>query len=71
VFVNSRPVSLDAGRSVLDAVRAADPGWADAVKAGFAFVTDGVGRRIEAGEPIVAGTILRVIKTAGERDTGT
>lgn len=64
VFVNSQGVTVAPGHLVLDAVRAADPGLAAEIEAGSAYVTDGVGRRIAATDPVGPGTIVRVVRSA-------
>src|SRR5207249_349552 len=48
VFVNERPVSVTPGASVRDAVEVLDRELADLVGRGVAYVTDGVGRPVDA-----------------------
>ena len=48
VFVNERPVEVARGATVRDAVAALDSSLADLVAAATAYVTDGVGRTIDA-----------------------
>jgi adenosine deaminase len=65
VFVNERPVDVARGAAVRDAVRAHDRALAELLDAGDAYVTDAVGRRLEAGAPVgEAGAVLRVVVTA-------
>lgn len=65
VFVNEKPVDVARGASVRDAVAAFDRGLADLLVTEAAYVTDGVGRRVDAGDPVrEAGTVLRVVVTA-------
>jgi adenosine deaminase len=65
VFVNEKPVAVPRGASVRDAVAALDRGLADLLAGEAAYVTDGVGRRIDAGDPVgESGTVLRVVVTA-------
>src|SRR5881296_1442787 len=65
VFVNERPVSVARGAKVRDAVEALDHALAELVGRGAAYVTDGVGRPVDAADPIgEGGAILRVIVTA-------
>lgn len=67
VFVDGRCVYLEAGATVLDAVRAADPAQADAVAGGTRLITDSRGLPCEPTAPAYAGCILRVV-TARARD---
>lgn len=65
VFVNERPVEVARGAAVRDAVRAHDRALADLLEGGDAYVTDAVGRRVDAGDPVgEAGAVLRVVVTA-------
>ena len=63
VYVNERPVDVAPGSSAVAAVRAADAELGAAGTAGAAYLTDGRGIRIEPDAPIVAGTILRVVRS--------
>lgn len=63
VFVNERRVELPASAAVKDAVAALEPSWLEAVVAGRGYVTDAVGRPVDLGDPIEAGSILRVLLT--------
>jgi adenosine deaminase len=65
VFVNERPVSVARGASVRDAVAALDRGLADLLAGGAAYVTDGVGRPVDAGDAVgEGGAIFRVVVSA-------
>lgn len=65
VFVNERPVEVARGATVRDAVAAFDPSLADLVSGESAYVTDGVGRTIDAADPVgESGAVLRVVVTA-------
>src|SRR5213083_2780495 len=65
VFVNERPVSVARGAKVRDAVEALDHALAELVGRGAAYVTDGVGRPVDAGDPVgEGGAIFRVVVTA-------
>lgn len=65
VFVNERPVDVARGASVRDAVAAHDRALGDLLATDAAYVTDGVGRRLDASDPVgEAGTVLRVVVTA-------
>ena len=66
VFVNERPVEVARGATVRDAVAALDRSLADMLSAdgGGAYVTDGVGRAVDAADPVgEAGAVLRVVVT--------
>jgi adenosine deaminase len=66
VFVNERPVDVPRGATVRDAVAALDRGLADLVAAAAAYVTDSVGRPIDAGDRVgEAGGVFRVVVPAG------
>lgn len=65
VFVNERPVDVVRGASVRDAVAAHDRALAELLATDAAYVTDGVGRRVDDGDPVgEAGMVLRVVVTA-------
>src|SRR5256885_7350194 len=65
VFVNERPVSVAPGARVRDAVEQLDHGLADLVARGAAYVTDGVGRPVDGGDPVgEGGAIFRVVVSA-------
>ena len=65
VFVNDRPVEVARGATLWDAVRELDRGLADMLENGAAYLTDGVGRTLDAGDAIrEAGQIYRVVVSA-------
>ncbi|MGH7645463.1 MAG: adenosine deaminase [Gemmatimonadales bacterium] len=65
VFVNQRPVDVARGATVRDAVAALDRELAGLLASGAAYVTDGVGRPLDAGDAVgEAGAVLRVVVTA-------
>jgi hypothetical protein len=64
VFVNEQPVTVPGGAAVRDAVAALDSELAAAIALGGAYVTDGVGRPIDAATPVESGAILRVVRSA-------
>jgi len=65
VFVNERPVDVARGATVRDAVAALDHNLADMLATASAYVTDGVGRTLDAGEVVAeAGGVFRVVVTA-------
>ena len=64
VFINERPTSVPAATTVVDAVAVVDADAAGAIRARRAYVTDGVGRPVDAGAGLVTGSILRVVRAA-------
>jgi len=65
VFVNEQPVTVARGATVRDAVAALDGDLAGLLASGAAYATDGVGRPVDAADPIgEGGAILRVVVTA-------
>jgi adenosine deaminase len=65
VFVNDRSVSVERGATVRDAVARFDRGLVDLLDRGTAFVTNGVGRPVDGGEPLgEGGAVLRVVVSA-------
>lgn len=66
VFVNERPVDVAPGATVRDAVEALDPQLSDLLTTAAAYVTDGVGRIVDAADPVgEAGGVFRVVVSAG------
>jgi adenosine deaminase len=64
VFVNEKPVDVARGASVRDAVAALDPSLAELL-GGAAQVTDGVGRAVDAADPVgEGGAVFRVVVSA-------
>ena len=65
VFVNEQPVEVARGAAVRDAVARHDRGLAELLTGDAAYVTDGVGRRLDPGDPVgEAGAVFRVVVTA-------
>ena len=65
VFVNEHPVTVARGATVADAVEAFDRELAGLLASGAAYATDGVGRPVDARDPIgEGGAIFRVVVTA-------
>jgi len=64
VFINEQTVSVPDGSDVKSAVTTFDESLGDAVSTGRAYVTDGVGRRVEHGSAVQTGDILRVVISA-------
>jgi hypothetical protein len=63
VYVDARPVDVARNATVIDAVAAADPDLADAVRRGARNVTDSRGLIISPDDAIYAGAILRTVAT--------
>ena len=61
VFVNATAVSVPAGSSALEAVRAWRAADAEAVASGASILTDSRGLPVGADTPVQAGSIFRVI----------
>ena len=61
VYVDARPVDVPVAATVLEAVEAADPALADAVRAGTKAVTDSRGLPIAPDAALHGGAILRVV----------
>lgn len=69
IFVDEVPRQVAPGTAVSAAVAADDPGLAASLAAGHAYVTDGVGRPIDAHGTVFPGAIYRVVRSA-RRDAG-
>lgn len=70
VFINERGVSVAAGATALDAVRALLPDEADAIAAGRRRLTDSRGLPVDATEHPVNGAIYRVVSARSAVDAG-
>ena len=64
VYVNERAVDVAPDATVLAAVQAFDSALAPALADGTAYVTDGRGIRVTLDQPLAAGSILRVVRSA-------
>ena len=65
VFINEKPVEVARGATVRDAVARHDRALAKLLAGDAAYVTDGVGRRVDPADPVgEAGAVFRVIVTA-------
>lgn len=71
VYVNERGVSVPAGSSALDAVRALFPDDAAGIDEGRLRLTDSRGLPIDAGEALVNGAIYRVVAVRERLDGAT
>jgi hypothetical protein len=64
VFVNDRGFSLAGGTLVRDAIRAGAPDLFPHCEAGHAKITDARGLPMGLDDALVAGSILRVVKSS-------
>ena len=64
MFVNERAVLVVPGATIREAVLSFDPELAAALREGRAYVTDGVGRPVEASGSVEPGAIFRVVVSA-------
>jgi hypothetical protein len=64
VFVNARPVEVDAGTDVRGAVRAHDPELEARLASGSAYVTDARAIELPPDSGLSEGAILRVVVRA-------
>ncbi len=71
IFVNEEPVTVRSDIMLEEAVSAFDQRLGAAVTAGSAYVTDGVGRRLDTSTKVFAGAIYRIIHSAAEREEST
>jgi hypothetical protein len=67
VFVNGTALSVDHGRTILDAVRAFDASEADEIVAGTRAVTDSRGLPVALDAPLAGGTVLRIVSARALR----
>ncbi len=67
IFVNERPVVVVGGSAIRDAVAIYDAELAAAVENESAYVTDGVGRRLDPSARVALGDILRVVGGSARR----
>ena len=68
VFVDERPVAVARGSTARDAVAAFDPDIASKLDDGLAYLTDGVGSKIDADVSLSAGSIIRIVRSASRRE---
>ena len=68
VYVNGIGLTVPAGATALDAVRAADPAAADAVTAGERVITDSRGLPLGNDTPAHGGAIYRLASARALRD---
>ena len=67
VFVNEQPIEVGKNSTALDAVTKFDSNLPAALESGEAYVTDGVGRRIDVRTRVDTGTIVRVVHSARKK----
>lgn len=68
VFVNGAGVSVPPGSTVLDAVQAADPAAADAVRGGTRAVADSRGIVVTPGTVVSGGYVMRLVSARQKSD---
>ncbi len=68
VFVNGAGVHVPPGSTVLDAVLAADPAAAEAVRSGTRAVADSRGIVVPAGTPVSGGYVMRLVSARQKAD---
>lgn len=65
IFVNEKPVEVARGATIRDAVASHDRALAELLATDGAYVTDAVGRTLDAGDPVgEAGAVFRVVVSA-------
>ncbi len=68
VFVNGAGVSVPPGSTVLDAVHAADPSAADAVRGGTRAVADSRGIVVPPETVVSGGYVMRLVSARQKAD---
>ena len=68
VYVNSRPVDVDTGGTMLDAVRASDVALGAAVDSGDRALTDSRGLPLDPRAVAYSGAIIRVVGARAKTD---
>jgi len=68
VFVNGTGLSVPSGSTVIDAIEAADPAAAAAVRAGTRAVADSRGIPVSADTPLSGGYVVRLISARAKAD---
>lgn len=69
VYVNSRPVDVDTGGTMLDAVHAIDMALGAAVDSGDRALTDSRGLPLDPRAVAYSGAIIRVVGARGKTDS--
>lgn len=68
VFVNGTGVNVPPGSTVLDAVQAADPSGADAVRGGSRAVADSRGIVVPVETLVSGGYVMRLVSSRQKAD---
>ena len=68
--MNGTALSVEPGRTILDAVRAFDASEAEAIVAGTRAVTDSRGLPVALDAPLAGGTVLRIVSSRALRGGG-
>ena len=68
VFVNGAGVSVPAGSTVLDAIRAVDAEAADQVRTGARAVADSRGITVPPETPLSGGYVMRIVSARALRE---
>jgi hypothetical protein len=66
-FVNGSALSIEHGRTIIDAVRAFDPAEADAIVAGTRAVSDSRGLPVALETALTGGTVIRLVSARALR----
>lgn len=64
IFIDEQSVAVPNGATLREILADRDPALAAAIAAGTAYVTDGVGRRIDPDVRPTTGAIFRVVRSA-------
>jgi len=67
IFINETLLRVRPGLAAEEAAALYDPALADALRRGSAYLTDGRGLRLSGDDPVSAGAIIRVIRSARTR----
>jgi hypothetical protein len=62
VYINARPIEVDASATALQAVEAMDPAQAEAVRNGDRMITDSRGIATSNDTPVQDGAIFRIVR---------
>jgi hypothetical protein len=62
VYINARPVDVDASATAIDAIERWDPAQATAVRSGERLITDSRGIVTDNATPVHNGAIFRIVR---------
>jgi len=62
VYINAKPIDVDAGATALDAVEAWDAEQARAIRSGDRLITDSRGIVTDNATPVHNGAIFRIVR---------